>query len=219
MSGRYDAAAGRKQYVVGLTGGIGSGKSTVATAFERLGVTVIDADAIAHEITAPGGPGVAPIRAAFGADFLTMTGALDRERMRAHVFEQADRRARLEAILHPLIRAESARRLAQAASEYAMLMIPLLVEAARGDPGHWRDRYDRILVVDCAEATQIARVKRRSGLDESQIGRIMAAQASRASRLALADDVIDNDGDVEGIAQQVAVLHERYLLQARSERL
>jgi dephospho-CoA kinase len=199
-----------RRLVVGLTGGIGSGKSTVGAAFERLGVSVVDADAIAHGLTAPGGAAIPAIAETFGAAFIRPDGAMDRDRMRAHVFSAPDARATLEAILHPMIRAETARQVAGARSAYCMLMVPLLVEAARRDPA-WRDRFDRILVADCREDTQVARVMSRNGFDEGAVRRIMAAQATRAERLAHADDVIDNDGDLAALAPQVQSAHERYL--------
>lgn len=209
-SGAKPPGLRRPILVVGLTGGIGSGKSTIGAAFERRGIALIDADGIAHAMTAPGGSGIEPIRQAFGPDFIAPDGSMDRGRMRSHVFQHPDARAVLEAILHPLIRAETARQLAAASSDYAILMIPLLVEAARKDP-HWRDRFDRILVVDCSEATQIARVKARNGFDEDAIGRIMAAQATREERLRHADDVIANDGDLAGVEPQVEEMHRKYL--------
>ncbi len=197
--------------VVGLTGGIGSGKSTVAAEFERRGASMIDADAIAHLVTAPGGDGIEPIRQMFGEAFIAADGAMDRDRMRAHVFAQPEARVELERILHPLIRAETARRLALARTPYVILMIPLLVEAARRDPAHWRDRYDRIAVVDCQEFTQIARVMARNGFDERSVRQIMAVQATRAERVAHADDVIDNDRDLAWLQHQVDRLHQIYL--------
>ncbi|MBL8377297.1 MAG: dephospho-CoA kinase [Burkholderiales bacterium] len=202
-----------RRYVVGLTGGIGSGKSTIGDEFARLGVTVVDADAIAHALTAPGGGAIAAIREAFGDAFVTAEGAMDRAAMRERVFRQPQDRSRLEAILHPMVRSESERQVSACASAYCMLMVPLLVEAAGRDPA-WRDRFDRILVVDCREETQIERVRRRNGFDEAAVRRIMAAQASRAARLAHADDVIDNDGPREGLAAQVAALHASYLARA-----
>ncbi|HEX4328359.1 MAG TPA: dephospho-CoA kinase [Burkholderiales bacterium] len=206
-------------YTVGLTGGIGSGKSAVGAEFEKLGVTVIDSDAIAHALTAPGGAAIEPIRAAFGASFIGTDGAMDRARMREHVFQAPAERARLEAILHPLIRAGSEARaraavaaaaLSSAAPAYVILMVPLLVEAARRDP-QWRARYRRIAVVDCSETTQVHRVMARNGYTEEAVRRIMAAQASRAERLAAADDVIDNEGAPAALAPQVARLHRVYL--------
>lgn len=207
-------------YTVGLTGGIGSGKSTVAAGFVAHGVAVIDADAIAHALTAPGGAGIAPLRAAFGAEFIGADGAMDRARMRARVFSQPEERARLEAILHPLIRSETTRAATAAVAasgyQYHILMIPLLVESAARDM-RWRERFDRILVADCSEATQVARVMTRDGFDEPAVRRIMAAQASRTERLAVADDVIDNDGEVGRIAPQVARLHADYRCRASAK--
>ncbi len=193
-------------FTVCLTGGIGSGKSSVAREFEALGVTVIDADALAHALTAPGGAAIEPIRAAFGPEVIDARGALDRERMRHHVFGDPDARRRLEAILHPMIRAESERLAHAATSPYVILMIPLLVES--GEP---RRRCQRVLVVDCPEQEQIRRVMARSRLTRSEVEAIMASQATRRARLDAADDVLDNSGDVAAIAPQVARLHARYL--------
>jgi dephospho-CoA kinase len=189
-----------------LTGGIGSGKSSVARLFEARGVAVIDADALAHELTAPGGAAIPAIRAAFGPEVIDERGALDRERMRQHVFGDPAARKRLEGILHPMIRDESERQRAAATSAYVILMIPLLVES--GDP---RRRCDRVLVVDCPEAEQIRRVMLRSNLGRAEVEAIMATQASRAERLAHADDVIDNGGDPDRLGPQVEALHARYL--------
>jgi len=199
-----NSSAGR--YVVCLTGGIGSGKSSVARLFEARGVAVIDADALAHELTAPGGAAIPAIRAAFGPEVIDARGALDREQMRQRAFADAAARKRLEAILHPMIREESERRRAAATSAYVILMIPLLVES--GDP---RRRCDRVLVVDCPEAEQVRRVMLRSNLARAEVEAIMATQASRADRLAHADDVIDNGGDPGGLGPQVDALHARYL--------
>lgn len=209
------AGDGARPYTVGLTGGIGSGKSAAGSEFERLGVAVIDSDAIAHALTAPGGAAIEPIRAAFGAEFIGADGAMDRARMREHVFRAPQERTRLEAILHPLIRAETEARARAAAarkagSPYVILMIPLLVEAARRD-ARWRERYDRIAVVDVPEAAQVARVMARNAFTEEAVRRIMAAQATRAERLAAADDVIDNAGPPAALAPQVARLHAMYL--------
>lgn len=200
---------------IGLTGGIGSGKSTVAREFETRGVSVVDADAIAHQLTAPGGAAMDAMGAAFGASFVGSDGALDRARMRAHVFAQPAERQRLEAILHPLIRRETARQANAAQSTYRILMIPLLVEARAHDPA-WRTRFDRILVVDCRETTQINRVMTRSGLSEPAVRSIMASQAARAVRLAAADDVIDNDGDAGLLPPLVESLHQKYLALAQA---
>jgi dephospho-CoA kinase len=189
-----------------LTGGIGSGKSSVARLFEARGVAVIDADALAHELTAPGGAAIPAIHAAFGPEVIDERGALDRERMRQHVFGDPAARKRLEGILHPMIRDESERQRAAATSAYVILMIPLLVES--GDP---RRRCDRVLVVDCPEAEQVRRVMLRSNLGRAEVEAIMATQASRAERLAHADDVIDNGGDPDRLGPQVEALHARYL--------
>ncbi len=198
--------------IIGLTGGIGSGKSKVGTLFEALGVVVIDADAISRELTAPGGGAIGAIGAAFGPEFIDAHGALDRARMRTLVFSDAKAKARLEAILHPMIRTETDRRVAVATSEYVILMIPLLVESGRA-----HERCRRIIVVDCPEAVQIERVMRRDGLPRAQVEAIMATQARRADRLAIADDVIDNGGPPEALPDQVARLHRRLLAIARGQ--
>lgn len=199
-----------KPYTVGLTGGIGSGKSAVAALFAGLGVSVVDTDEIAHELTRSGGEAIAPIRAAFGDQAIARDGALDRAAMRKLAFGDARERNRLEAILHPMIRAESSRRLERAAGPYAILVIPLLVES-----GVDRSRTPRVLVVDCPEASQLERVMRRSGLPQAEARAILAAQATRAQRLAAADDVIDNAGAPQALEGQVARLHEKYLTLAR----
>jgi dephospho-CoA kinase len=200
-----------KPYTVGLTGGIGSGKSLVAGLFEGLGVEVIDSDEIARELTKKGGEAIGAIRAAFGADALAADGSLDRSKMRRLVFRDAPARKRLEAILHPLIRAESARRRARVRSPYAILVIPLLVES-----GVDRSRIARVLVVDCPEAQQIERVMKRSGIPEAEVRAMIAAQATREQRLAAADDVIDNGGPLGALERQVSRLNEKYLTLARA---
>ncbi|NJN39578.1 MAG: dephospho-CoA kinase [Gammaproteobacteria bacterium] len=191
---------------IGLTGGIGSGKSTAADLFAERGIEIIDADRLAHELTAPGGMAISPIRDAFGPGFIDATGALDRERMRDRIFSDASAKSTLESILHPMIRAETDRRAARATSPYVILMIPLLVET--GAP---HARCDRVVVVDCPEATQIERVMARSGLSRDAVGAIMAAQASRTERLSHADDVIDNGGSPADLQPQVDALHARYV--------
>ena len=196
--------------IVGLTGGIGSGKSKVGTLFEAHGVAVIDADAISRELTGPGGGAMPAIRTSFGEDFTDARGAMDRAKMRALAFSDANAKARLEGILHPMIRAETDRRMRMATSAYVILMIPLLVES-----GQARGRCQRIVVVDCPETVQIDRVVRRDGLQRPQIEAIMAAQASRGQRLALADDVIDNSGSPEALPAQVDRLHQKYVGLAR----
>jgi len=196
-----------KPYTVGLTGGIASGKSVVAGLFAKRGVTVIDTDEIAHELTRPGGEAIGAIRSAFGASVIDADGALDRDGMRRLVFGDA------EAILHPLIRMESARRCDRAPGPYAILVVPLLVES-----GVERSRYARVLVVDCPEGQQVERAMRRSGLSETEVRAILAAQATREQRLAQADDVIDNSGTPEALEDQVSNLNEKYLtLAARSK--
>lgn len=199
-------------YVVGLTGGIGSGKSAVADLFGERGITVVDTDAIAHALTAPDGAAMPAIRAEFGDGAANTDGALDRTAMRAIVFADPSARKRLETILHPMIRSESERQLSAnpTNSPYAILMVPLLVES-----GDYRKRVDRIAVVDCAEATQIDRVMSRNGLARSDIERILEAQATRAERLAAADDVINNDGALAELPAQVERLHEHYLALSR----
>jgi dephospho-CoA kinase len=197
--------------VIGLTGGIGSGKSAAADAFEKLGATVVDTDAIAHELTGPGGAAVAEIARQFGRAFIDASGAMDRKRMRDLVFADAEEKQRLEALLHPMIRAESERRIAAAAGCYVIYVVPLLVES----PGH-RERVARVLVVDCPEALQISRVRQRSMLPEAQVKRIIASQIKRERRLAAADDVIDNSGDLAALHQQVRALHEKYLALAKA---
>jgi dephospho-CoA kinase len=199
-------------FVVGLTGGIGSGKSAAAACFAALGVPVVDTDAIAHELTAAGGVAIAAIRQVFGDAVLTADSALDRAAMRRRVFADAAERARLEAILHPMIRAESEARLRRPArADYALLVVPLLAEA-----NSYRERMNRILVVDCPEETQVARVMARSGLSRAEVLAIMAAQASRAARLAIADDVIANDAGLAELQACVAGLHRRYQEMARA---
>jgi dephospho-CoA kinase len=193
-------------YVVGLTGGIGSGKSAAAAEFARLGAAVVDTDAIAHELTAPNGAAIEGIRRLFGDRYIAADGAMDRAEVRRLAFSDADAKQRLEALLHPLIRDESQRRIARASAPYVVLVVPLLVESRT-----YRERLQRVLVVDCPEEEQVARVRRRSGLAEEEIRRIIAAQAPRAQRLAAADDVIDNGGSLESLAAQVHRLHGRYL--------
>ncbi|MBV8466505.1 MAG: dephospho-CoA kinase [Burkholderiales bacterium] len=193
--------------VVGLTGGIGSGKSTVAELFVRHGAALVDTDEIAHAISASGGIGAQAIAHAFGADFLDATGAIDRAKLRALVFGNDAARAQLNGVLHPLIRQEAMRRLAAlpATAPYAILAVPLLFETNAYADVMWR-----ALVVDCPEAMQIARVKARNQLDDATIRRIMEAQLPRQARLAQADDVIVNDGDLAQLADNVKKLHEIY---------
>jgi dephospho-CoA kinase len=174
---------------IGLTGGIGSGKSSVAGRLVACGATIVDTDAIARALTGPGGAGIEPIRREFGADFIDPHGALDRDRMRARAFGDVSARRRLESILHPLIGLDAERQFAASAAPVVVFDVPLLVES-----GRWRDRVDRVLVIDCDEATQIARVMQRSGWSLDAVVAVIAQQATRVARRAAADAVIYNDG-------------------------
>lgn len=191
--------------VVGLTGGIGSGKSAAADEFERLGATVVDTDAIARELTAPGGAAVPSVRALFGDAFIRPDGAMDREAMRRRVFSDPAAKRALESLLHPMIREESRRRIAAAKGPYVIHVVPLLVESP-----DYRGRFDRVLVIDCPEALQVERVQARSGLSLDEVRAIIAQQAPRAARLAAADDVVDNGGTLEALRRQVASLDASY---------
>jgi dephospho-CoA kinase len=192
-------------FVVGLTGGIGSGKSAAAAEFGRLGASVIDADAIAHELTGRQGRALPEIAKTFGEQAIGADGAMDRAGMRQRAFADPSARRTLEGILHPMIREESARRIAASSGPYVVHVVPLLVES-----GDYVRRVDRVLVVDAPEDIQVARVKER-GLAEEQIRSIIGSQAARRERLAAADDVIDNGGSLEALRNQVAALHEKYL--------
>jgi dephospho-CoA kinase len=191
---------------VGLTGGIGSGKSTVAAAWVALGATLIDTDAIAHALCAPHGAALPALRAAFGDSIQAADGALDRQRMRAIAFTDASARQRLEAILHPMI-GEEARRRAAEASGAVVFDVPLLAESV-----HWRARCDRIAVVDCRHETQATRVIARSGWTKDQVERVIAQQATRSQRRTIADAVIHNDGITVGeLTQQAVALWSHWL--------
>ena len=192
--------------VVGLTGGIGSGKSTVAALFADLGVAVVDTDVISHTLTAAGGGAMSAIRAAFGASVCLPDGALDRVAMRERIFADKTAKRRLEEILHPLVLEHSRQMLLCADGPYSLLVVPLLFEAK-----HFLSLVQRSLVVDCDESVQLARVMRRDGMTESQAKAIIAAQCSRQARLARADDVIINNGDVSELSDQVARQHAEYL--------
>ncbi|HEX7435118.1 MAG TPA: dephospho-CoA kinase [Caldimonas sp.] len=187
---------------IGLTGGIGSGKSTVAELLAELGAAIVDTDLIARRLSGPGGAAIAAIADAFGADVIDTDGALDRSRMRAIAFADASAKLRLEAILHPLIGEESEGQAVAAALPIIVFDVPLLVES-----GRWPARVDRIWVVDCREATQLARVFARSGWSDATIRAVIDQQASRARRRAHADAVIYNDGiELAELARQVRLL-------------
>lgn len=197
----------RPRLLVGLTGGIGSGKTTVANLFGERDVPLIDTDRIAHELTAPGGDAIEAISAEFGEGAIAPDGSLDRAAMRARAFGDPDARRRLEAILHPMIRARTMRAIESAAgAAYAIVVVPLLVES-----GTWQSWLDRVLVVDCPVEVQLERVMRRNGLAREQVLAILAAQASREARLAAADDVVDNGGAPDALPARVDELHRRYL--------
>jgi dephospho-CoA kinase len=198
-------------FCVGLTGGIGCGKTAATDIFAELGAGVVDTDVISRKLTAAGGGAMDRIAAEFGAEYVLPDGSLNRARMRALVFGDADGKRRLEAILHPLIREESRRLIAASKAPYVLLVVPLLLET-----GSYRDLTNRVLVVDCDEAVQVARVMARSGLAEHEVLRIMRAQLERSARLARADDVLRNDADINTLRVHVAQLHEKYLSEARA---
>lgn len=193
-------------YCVGVTGGIGSGKSRAAALFGELGAAVVDTDEIAHQLTASGGGAMPAVIAAFGPAAAAADGSIDRAAMRQRVFEHPESRKQLENILHPLIRETARGRVTQATAPYVLLVVPLLLET-----GGYRDLIRRVLVIDCDESLQISRTMQRSKLDEEAVRAIMAAQLPRSRRLAGADDVIHNDGDLAELQRQVAALHRQYL--------
>jgi dephospho-CoA kinase len=199
-------------YVVGVTGGIGSGKSTVCDEFARYGIAVIDADVVAREVVQPGSSGLAAVVEEFGASMLDADGNLDRAALRRLVFGEPGRRDTLEKILHPLIRARIRELLAQVTSPYCLLAIPLLVEK-----GNY-DHVNRVLVIDCPVETQISRVMARDKLTQQEAEAIIRTQASREQRLSRADDTITNATDLDAIRAQVARLHSTYLLASDSQR-
>lgn len=190
--------------VIGLTGGVASGKSTVADAFSELGIEVIDTDELARDVVAPGSDGLAAVVAAFGEGVLDSHGHLDRRRLRRIVFDDDHQRERLESVLHPRIERKVDERLATARGPYVVLVVPLLVEK------HWQDRVDRILVVDIPAAEQIRRLRARDELDQAQAQSMLDAQTGRDRRLAAADDIIDNTGDRDALRRQVRALDRRY---------
>jgi|SRR6476661_5077584 len=198
--------ASHPAFVVGVTGGIGSGKSTAADMFAEYGAGLVDTDAIALALTQAGQPAVLEIARRFGPEYVTAEGALDRARMRAQVFSDPAAKRDLEAILHPLIRTQVAAQVRSATAPYVMILIPLLVET-----GGYPTLVKRILVVDADERTQIERTMARSALTEDQVRAIMRTQVSRQERLAAADDIIDNNGGLDHLRSQVEALHRAYL--------
>jgi dephospho-CoA kinase len=199
-------------FAVGLTGGIGSGKTAAADVLGRLGAAIVDSDAIAHALTGPGGAALDAIARHFGPLYIGPDGALDRQRMRERVFRDPAAKAQLESLLHPRIRelAAAQAEAARSRAPYVAFVVPLLVES-----GGWRSRVDRILVVDCSPATQEARVCARSRLDPALVRSIIAQQARRTDRLDAADDVLVNEGPLEQLASRVRRLHRRYCDYAR----
>lgn len=193
-------------YCVGLTGGIGSGKSTAASLFAELGVPIIDTDSISHQITQSGGAAIPSIRAEFGADYIDATGALNRAKMRQLVFSDSAAKHRLEQILHPLILAQARSQALSSPAPYVLLVIPLLFETS--DYKNW---LQHTVAVDCSEDTQLARATMRQGLNEQTVRAIMSQQLSRSQRLQLADDAINNDGSLTELRMQIEPLHQRYL--------
>ncbi len=190
---------------VGLTGGIASGKSLVADLFAEAGASLVDTDLIAREVVAPGEPGLAAIVDQFGEEVIDARGQLDRRHMRTLIFSSQTRRRQLEALLHPLIRTRTLAAIDAASGPYVIVVVPLLAETG------FAELVDRVLVVDCDEATQTQRLMARDAHSADEARRMIASQASRAERLALADDVIDNNGDTESTRQQVLRLHNAYL--------
>lgn len=199
-------------YLVGLTGGIGSGKTTVANLFGELGAGLVDTDEIARALTGPGMAAVAEIGDRFGAEYVTADGALDRGRMRRLVFTDAKARRDLEGILHPLIREQSRRMIAKTSAPYTVIVVPLLLETQ-----HYRGYANRVLVVDCDPEIQVERVMKRSGLSREEVLAIMATQLPRDERLRNADDVVDNEGDLAALKPQIAPLHRQFLKFASKE--
>lgn len=199
-------------FAVGLTGGIGSGKTAVADMFALQGAAIVDSDAIAHALTAPGGAAIAAIAERFGDQYIGADGALDRQRMRERIFADASAKAALESILHPRIRELAIGQAAAARrhSPYVIFVVPLLIES-----GGWRDRVDRILLVDCSPATQEARVCARNRFDATLVRTIIAQQARRSERLQAADDVLVNEGPLDQLRPRVEWLHRSYCEYAR----
>ena len=194
-----------KEFSIGLTGGIGSGKTMVANLFEEQGASIVDTDDVAKNLTLSGGEAIEPIRKEFGEEFILPDGAMNRSRMRELVFSNPDERLKLEAIMHPLIRKVSLELAGTATGTYVIFVIPLLVELPI-----WQGMGTRILTVDCPEELQIERVMKRNNMSREQVTAIMAAQATRQQRLAIADDVIVNDKSVAEVLKEVVILHAKY---------
>jgi len=200
-----------RNFRVGLTGGIASGKTTVANLFAALGVHIVDTDLLAREVVAPGSPLLPKIAEHFGEQVLQKDGSLDRARLRERVFADPAERLWLESVTHPAIRELTDSRCESATSAYVIVAIPLLVET-RG-----AKRFDRVLVVDCEPELQLARLQARDGMTRAQAERMLAAQVTREQRLEVADDVIRNDGEIAGLRDQVEILHRRYLSAAKAQ--
>ncbi len=197
-------------FCVGLTGGIGSGKTAASEIFRELGALVVDTDEISRSLTAAQGAAMPAIREVFGPAYVAVDGSLDRKRVRELVFRDPAAKARLEAVLHPLIREQSRKSVSDAKQPYVVLVVPLLLET-----GAYRDLVQRVLVADCSEERQVERATRRSGISADEVRAIMASQLPRAARLERADDVLDNEGDLSSLRRQVEKLHAGYLAQAR----
>jgi len=203
-------------FSVGLTGGVGSGKSSIAMMLSSHGAGIVDADTIAHQLTSRGGAAIGALRDSYGTEAIAVDGSLDRPRMRARVFSDPAARARLESLLHPMIRntmRERAAELLERGSQYVVFVVPLLVET-----GSWHGSVDRVLLIDCSEATQIARVCARAGIDETMARKIIATQATRQQRLSAADDVLINEAPLDQLADRVERLHRVYLRSAAMKR-
>lgn len=200
------------KFRLGLTGGIGSGKTTVANFFAELGASIIDTDAIAHQLTAPNGDAIPIIELFFGAAAIQTDGALNRSYMRDLIFQDASKKKQLETILHPLIRLEAERQALLAQGNYLIFVVPLLFES-----GNWQNRVDQIAVVDCHVETQIQRVIQRNGLARVQVEAIIKSQATRSNRLAIADVVIDSEQSLMQLKKQVTTLHQVYLKIAKAK--
>lgn len=200
------------KFRLGLTGGIGSGKTTVANFFSELGASIIDTDAIAHQLTAANGDAIPIIELVFGAAAIQADGALNRSYMRDLIFQDASKKKQLETILHPLIRLEAERQALLTQGNYLIFVVPLLFES-----GNWQSRVDQIAVVDCHVETQIQRVIQRNGLARAQVEAIIKSQATRSNRLAIADVVIDSEQSLIQLKKQVATLHQVYLKIAKAK--